>query len=166
MPDEEAPTLAEIRQVSTTIVTACADLCTGASCGADREFSGLQVLAIRDAREGHQLRIVFWTNHPHRVVDWETQWRQGWKAPAPNNSRFAPALITPGGALRPAVPRSRTGRGPSPPLRSKMKTRSKPMSRSSGGAANFAAAVYAASEGLKTVVLESYAPGGQAGSCR
>src|SRR6266511_3254408 len=32
------------------------------------------------------------------------------------------------------------------------------------GAAGVAAAVYAASEGLKTVVLESYAPGGQAGS--
>ena len=62
--------------------------------------------------------------------------------------------------------RSRARRRPAPPARAtRTRAKSSAISRSSApGRPGLAAAVYAASEGLKTVVLESYAPGGQAGS--
>jgi len=134
----------------------------------DREFAGLRVLAPRGAREGHQLDDFLDKNHiPHRLIEFESDQGQALSKRLHLTTRDLPTLITAAGAplRRPSLREVAQEAGLLRPLA--LASESEIMSDLTivgAGPAGLAAAVYAASEGLRTVVLESYAPGGQAGS--
>jgi thioredoxin reductase (NADPH) len=134
----------------------------------DREFAGLRVLAASSTREGNQLDDFLDKNHiPHRLIEFESEQGQALSKRLHLSSRDLPALITAAGAplRRPSLREVAKEAGLLRPLA--FENESEIMSDLTivgAGPAGLAAAVYAASEGLHTVVLESYAPGGQAGS--
>src|SRR2546430_4570594 len=134
----------------------------------DREFAGLRVLASTNAREGHQLDDFLDKNHiPHRLIEFESEQGQALSKRLHLTSRDLPALITPAGAplRRPSLREVAKEAGLLRPLAFENENEiMSDLAIVGAGPAGLAAAVYAASEGLKTVVLESYAPGGQAGS--
>src|ERR1700732_3876108 len=158
--------LAELPGVSATIVNAL--IMRRRRLRRDREFAGLRVLATRGAREGRQLDDFLDKNHiPHRLVEFESEQGQALSKRLRLTTRDLPALITAAGAplRRPSLREVAQVAGLLRPLA--LENESEIMSDLTivgAGPAGLAAAVYAASEGLKTVVLESYAPGGQAGS--
>ncbi len=134
----------------------------------DREFAGLRVLASRDSREGHQLDDFLDKNHiPHRLIAWESDDGRALCARLHLSERDLPALITPAGAplRKPSLREVAQVAGLLRPLAEEGETEILcDVAIVGAGPAGLGAAVYAASEGMKTVVLESYAPGGQAGS--
>jgi len=158
--------LAEIPAVSKTIVDAL--IMRRRRLRRDREFAGMRVLASRDARDGHQLDDFLDKNRiPHRLVEFESEQGQTLGKRFHLTSRDLPVLITPAGA-RLRKPSLREVAREAGLLRSLAEENETEvfcdLAIVGAGPAGLAAAVYAASEGLKTVVLESYAPGGQAGS--
>src|SRR6266702_4409663 len=159
-------TLAEIPAVSKTIVDAL--IMRRRRLRRDREFAGMRVLASRDARDGHQLDDLLDKNRiPHRLVDFDSEQGRALSERFHLTTRDLPVLITPAGARlrRPSLREVAREAGL---LRSLAEEDEAEvlcdLAIVGAGPAGLAAAVYAASEGLKTVVLESYAPGGQAGS--
>ncbi len=134
----------------------------------DREFAGMRVLAARAGREGHQLDDFLDKNHiPHRLIEFESEQGQALSKRLHLTTRDLPALITPAGAplRRPSLREVAQVAGLLRPLAFENETEiMSDLTIVGAGPAGLAAAVYAASEGLRTVVLESYAPGGQAGS--
>jgi thioredoxin reductase (NADPH) len=134
----------------------------------DREFAGLRVLAAAGTREGHQLDDFLDKNRiPHRLIEFESEQGQALSKRLHLTTRDLPALVTPAGAplRRPSFREVAQVAGLLRPLA--FEDEGEIMSDLTivgAGPAGLAAAVYAASEGLRTVVLESYAPGGQAGS--
>ena len=134
----------------------------------DREFAGLRVLATSNAREGHQLDDFLDKNHiPHRLIEFESEQGQALSKRLHLTTRDLPALITAAGAplRRPSLREVAKEAGLLRPLAFENENEiMSDLAIVGAGPAGLAAAVYAASEGLKTVVLESYAPGGQAGS--
>ena len=157
---------AELPGVSTTIVNAL--IMRRRRLRRDPEFAGLRVLAAHGAREGHQLDDFLDKNHiPHRLIDFESEQGQALSKRLHLTSRDLPALITPGGAplRKPSLREVAQVVGLLRPLAFENETEiMADLAIVGAGPAGLAAAVYAASEGLRTVVLESYAPGGQAGS--
>src|SRR2546429_2536544 len=158
--------LAEIPAVSKTIVDAL--IMRRRRLRRDREFAGMRVLASRNARDGHQLDDFLDKNRiPHRLIEFESEQGQALSQRFHLTTRDLPVLITPAGArLRKQSLREVAGEAGL--LRSLAEENETEifcdLAIVGAGPAGLAAAVYAASEGLKTVVVESYAPGGQAGS--
>src|SRR5881392_3339105 len=157
---------AELPDVSATIVNAL--IMRRRRLRRDPEFAGLRVLANRGAREGHQLDDFLDKNHiPHRLIEFEGEQGQVLSKRLHLTSRDLPVLITPAGnpLRRPSLREVAQVVGLLRPLAFENETEiMADLAIVGAGPAGLAAAVYAASEGLKTVVLESYAPGGQAGS--
>jgi thioredoxin reductase (NADPH) len=158
--------LAELPRVSKPIVDAL--IMRRRRLRRDREFAGLRVLAMRGARDGHQLDDFLDKNHiPHRLIEFESEQGQALSNRLHLTSRDLPVLITPVGTpLRhPSLREVAQVAGLLRPLALQDETEIlSDVTIVGAGPAGLGAAVYAASEGLKTVVLESYAPGGQAGS--
>ncbi len=134
----------------------------------DREFAGLRILATRGTREGRQLDDFLDKNHiPHRFIEFESEQGQALSKRLHLASRDLPTLITTAGAplRRPSLREVAQVAGLLRPLAFENENEiMSDLTIVGAGPAGLAAAVYAASEGLCTVVLESYAPGGQAGS--
>jgi thioredoxin reductase (NADPH) len=158
--------LAEIPAVSKTIVDAL--IMRRRRLRRDREFAGMRVLASRDARDGHKLDDFLDKNRiPHRLVEFESEPGQALSQRFHLTTRDLPVLITPAGARlrQPSLREVAREAGLLRSLAEENETEIlSDLTIVGAGPAGLAAAVYAASEGLKTVVVESYAPGGQAGS--
>jgi thioredoxin reductase (NADPH) len=158
--------LAEVPRVSKPIVDAL--IMRRRRIRRDREFAGLRVLASGNGREGHQLDDFLDKNHiPHRLIEFESEQGQALGNRLHLSTRDLPVLVTPAGAplRRPSLREVAQVAGLLRPLALQDETEIlSDVTIVGAGPAGLGAAVYAASEGLKTVVLESYAPGGQAGS--
>src|SRR5436190_6061437 len=158
--------LAEIPAVSTTIVNAL--IMRRRRLNRDREFAGFRVLAADSDRDGHQIDDFLDKNHiPHRLFDLASEQGQELTKRFRLTNRDLPTLITPSGSplRRPSLREVAQVAGLLRPLAGENETEiSSDVTIVGAGPSGLAAAVYAGSEGLNTVVLESYAPGGQAGS--
>jgi thioredoxin reductase (NADPH) len=134
----------------------------------DREFTGFRVLTLADSRDGNQLDDFLDKNRiPHRVIDFDGEEGRALGTRLNLNRRDLPVLIQSNGLplRRPSLREVAHVAGLLRPLAREGETEIFcDLAIVGAGPAGLAAAVYAASEGLKTVVLESYAPGGQAGS--
>src|SRR5438477_9151382 len=139
------------------------DLLTGWEAGAALESGGVRVIGHRFSRASHDLRDFLARNRvPARWLDVErdAEARQLLKVAGVDDDRLPVALLEDGAVLeRPTVLE----------LAERLGVVGEPASEHydlvivGGGPAGLAAAVYGASEGLKTVMVEREAPGGQAG---
>lgn len=158
--------LAEIPAVSTTIVNAL--IMRRRRIARDREFAGFRILSMSENRAGYELDDFLDKNHiPHRLIDVDSEQGKEMANRFHLATRHLPTLITPSGSplRRPSLREVAQVAGLLRPLARDNETEIfSDVTIVGAGPAGLAAAVYAASEGLNTVVLESYAPGGQAGS--
>jgi len=134
----------------------------------DKEFAGMRIVARDGSREGRQLDDFLDKNHiPHRLIAFESDDGKALCERLHLASRDLPALITANGmplrrpSLREVARAAGLLRAPGGEEESEINC---DLVIVGAGPAGLGAAVYAASEGLTTIVLESYAPGGQAGS--
>src|SRR5947208_5901474 len=134
----------------------------------DKEFAGLRVLAEAESRDGRQLDDFLDKNHlAHRLIDVNSEQGVALAGRLHLSDRDLPALITPTGAplRRPSLREVAQVAGLLRPLAADDEEEIHcDLVIVGAGPAGLAAAVYATSEGLSTVVLASYATGGQAGA--
>jgi thioredoxin reductase (NADPH) len=158
--------LAEIPAVSASIVNAL--IMRRRRIARDPQFAGFRILAAGEDRGGHELDDFLDKNHiPHRLIEFDSKQGQELSNRFHLATRHLPTLITPSGSplRRPSLREVAQAAGLLRPLARENETEIfSDVTIVGAGPAGLAAAVYAASEGLHTVVLESYAPGGQAGS--
>src|SRR2546430_721782 len=147
--------LAEIPAVSKTIVDAL--IMRRRRVSRYREFAGLRVLAVRGARDGHQLDDFLDKNHiPHRLIEFESEQGQALSKRLHLTTRNLPTLITAAGAplRRPSLREVAHEAGLLRPLA--LENESEIMSDLTivgAGPARLAPAVYPAPAGLRTVVF-------------
>jgi thioredoxin reductase (NADPH) len=158
--------LAELPQIGEPIVNAL--IMRRMRLKRDKEFAGLRILAESDSRDARQLDDFLDKNHiPHRLVEVKSEQGAALAARLHLSDRDFPALITPSGAplRRPSLREVAQVAGLLRPLAADDEEEIHcDLVIVGAGPAGLAAAVYATSEGLDTVVLEGYATGGQAGS--
>jgi len=134
----------------------------------DREFVGLRVVATDGSRDGHLIHDFLDKNHiPHRLIQFESEDGRGLCERLKLASSDLPALITTTGMpmCKPSLREVAQVAGLLRPLADEGESEILcDLAIVGAGPAGLSAAVNAASEGLQTVVLESFAPGGQAGS--
>ena len=134
----------------------------------DREFAGLRVVATDGSRDGHRIHDFLDKNHiPHRLIQFESEDGRRLCERLKLTSRDLPALISATGAplCKPSLREVAQVAGLLRPLADEGESEILcDLAIVGAGPAGLSAAVNAASEGLQTVVLESFAPGGQAGS--
>jgi thioredoxin reductase (NADPH) len=123
-------------------------------------FQGIRVLGTRWSPRCYELRDFLARSHvPYQWIDVETS-ANDLEALGPDSSDL-PVVLFPDGAKllngAPAEVAQKVG------LRTRSETSFYDLAIVGGGPAGLAAAVYGASEGLKTVIVEREAPGGQAG---
>jgi thioredoxin reductase (NADPH) len=139
------------------------DLLTAWEAGSALEAGGVRLIGHRFSRASHDLRDFLARNRvPARWLDVErdAEARQLLKVAGVSDDRLPAALLEDGSVLeRPTILE----------LAERLGIAGEPASEHydlvivGGGPAGLAAAVYGASEGLKTIMVEREAPGGQAG---
>src|SRR6476660_3406644 len=129
-------------------------------------FEGIRVLGTRWSRRSYELRDFLARNHvPYKWLDVEAsandpETKRLLEALGPEASELPVVLFPDGTKLLESLPADvakKVG------LRTRAQTDFYDLAIVGGGPAGLAAAVYGASEGLKTVIIEREAPGGQAG---
>jgi thioredoxin reductase (NADPH) len=129
-------------------------------------FEGIRVLGTRWSPRSYELRDFLARNHvPYQWIDVELsandkETKQLLEALGPESASLPVVLFPDGTRLLESVPADvaqKVG------LRTRAQTSFYDLAIVGGGPAGLAAAVYGASEGLHTVIIEKEAPGGQAG---